>query len=120
MARTTGSTSDGGPVRITSAHTGHSEEIRGRQTRYLISMGVRTACFILAVVTEGPLRWAFVIAAFVLPYIAVVMANAGARLDHGAPEPFVDDTRLMLEPGSAGTSPGEPAEGATGDGNNQS
>ncbi len=45
--------------------------------RYLVSMGVRTACFLLAVVVHGPLRWVFVLAAIVLPYIAVVFANAG-------------------------------------------
>jgi Protein of unknown function (DUF3099) len=89
-------------VRITSAHTSHSERIRGRQTRYLISMGVRTVCFILAVVTDGWLRWGFIIAAVVLPYFAVIAANAAGEVDDGGPEPFVDDSRLMLEPGPGG------------------
>lgn len=44
--------------------------------RYLFSMAVRTACVILAVVVSGPFRWFFVVGAVVLPYIAVVMANA--------------------------------------------
>ena len=86
-------------VRITSAHTSHSERIRGRQRRYLISMGIRTLCFVLAVVTDGWLRWAFIIAAVVLPYFAVIVANAAGEVDDGGPEPFVDDSRLMLEPG---------------------
>ena len=98
-------------VRITSAHTSHSERIRGRQRRYLISMGIRTVCFILAVVADGWLRWAFIIAAVVLPYFAVIAANAAGEVDDGGPEPFVDDGRLMLEPGpgAAGADPSRPA-----------
>ncbi len=86
-------------VRITAARTSHSERIRGRETRYLISMGVRTACFVLAVATDGVLRWVFIVGAVVLPYIAVVMANASGEVDRDAPDPFVDDSRLMLEAG---------------------
>jgi len=49
--------------------------------RYLVSMGIRTVCFVLAVVAIVLLHWtvigwALVVAAVVLPYIAVVMANA--------------------------------------------
>ncbi|GAB3752380.1 MULTISPECIES: DUF3099 domain-containing protein [unclassified Yimella] len=53
-----------------------------RDTRirnYLISMSLRTVCFVLAVVLWGPLRWASVICmvgAVLLPYFAVVLANA--------------------------------------------
>lgn len=93
--------SDGGSVRITAAHTSQSQQVRGRQTRYLISMGIRTLCFILAVVTDGAWRWGFIVAAVVLPYFAVIVANAGGEVDRDAPEPFVDDRRLMLESGPA-------------------
>jgi hypothetical protein len=44
--------------------------------RYLITMGIRTGCFIAAWLVEGPMRWAFFIGAAALPYIAVVLANA--------------------------------------------
>jgi len=46
-------------------------------------MAVRTACFLGAVVVgPGWLRWVLVVGAFILPYIAVVMANsAGPRID---------------------------------------
>lgn len=50
----------------------HSARVRN----YLISMGIRTLCFILAVVFTGPLRWICVALAVVLPYVAVVAANA--------------------------------------------
>ncbi len=47
-------------------------------------MAIRTACFIGAVVTEGWVRWILVIGAFILPYIAVVMANVASPRIEGA------------------------------------
>jgi purine-cytosine permease-like protein len=52
-----------------------------RMRRYLVSMGIRTVCFIGAVVALAVFHWTvvgwtMVIAAMILPYIAVVMANA--------------------------------------------
>ena len=46
---------------------------------YLVTMGVRTACFVLAFVTQGWVRVDVCGASpCVLPYIAVVFANARA------------------------------------------
>lgn len=53
--------------------------------RYLISMSVRTVCFVLAVAVNGPMRWVFALAAVVLPYVAVVAANAGPRRSASQP-----------------------------------
>jgi Flp pilus assembly protein TadB len=89
-------------VRITTARRSRSADIRSREVRYLVSMGVRTVCFILAIVVSGPLRWVFVVAAFVLPYFAVVMANAGSRPDTGAPAPFDPTAKPALNPPPAG------------------
>jgi hypothetical protein len=90
-------------VQITSAARGHSDDIGHRQRRYVISMTVRTVCFVLAVVFRGVpvLMWAFVVASFLLPYVAVVMANAGAPADPGNPE-YVDPdlSRPALGPGT--------------------
>ncbi len=48
-------------------------------------MAVRTLCFIGAVVVgDGWLRWVLVAAAFILPSIAVVMANAASPRIEGA------------------------------------
>lgn len=47
-----------------------------RMRNYTISMSIRTLCFVLAIVTHGWIRWVFAIAAIILPYIAVVLANA--------------------------------------------
>ncbi|HEX6877343.1 MAG TPA: DUF3099 domain-containing protein [Nocardioidaceae bacterium] len=88
------------PVRITSATPGHSRDIAARQRRYIISMAVRTACFLLAVVFAGePLMWVFIAGSFVLPYVAVIMANAQAKTDPG-PDPgtIFDPHRPELGP----------------------
>ncbi|PJJ53558.1 Protein of unknown function (DUF3099) [Mumia flava] len=58
---------------------GRSEELRRRRQRYLVSMLIRTVCFVLAVVTTGPARWLFILGALVLPYVAVVFANTARR-----------------------------------------
>jgi hypothetical protein len=47
-------------------------------------MAVRTVCFVAAIlVGEGWLRWVLVAAALVLPYVAVVMANAASSKSDG-------------------------------------
>jgi hypothetical protein len=62
---------------ITSAQKSLSSDQPGRQRRYFYSMMVRTACFILTVVLPSPFRWFALAGAVFLPYIAVVIANAG-------------------------------------------
>jgi hypothetical protein len=70
--------------RITAVPQAHSDDLRNRMNRYLVSMGIRTVCVILVVIVHGPARWAFAAGALVLPYVAVVMANA-ARHRRGDP-----------------------------------
>ncbi len=62
---------------ISGARRGVREDVNSRTRRYLVSMAIRTVCFVLAVVTNGWLRWVFIGAALVLPYLSVVFANAG-------------------------------------------
>ena len=62
---------------ITSAQLVQSNELPGRQRRYFISMMVRTGCFIAAVILPSPFRWVALLGAVLLPYFAVVIANAG-------------------------------------------
>ena len=67
-------------VRITTAAANRDEEIAARQKRYVLSMGLRSLCFVGAVVAFlVHLAWLWpilIVAALVLPYVAVVMANA--------------------------------------------
>lgn len=65
------------PISISNAQIAHSDEQPGRMKRYLISMSIRTACFIGAVLSPSPYRWFLIVGAVTLPYIAVVVANAG-------------------------------------------
>ena len=62
---------------ITSAQNALTRDQAGRQKRYFISMMIRTACFILTVILPSPYRWFALLGAVTLPYIAVVVANAG-------------------------------------------
>ena len=62
---------------ITSAPKALSQDQAGRQKRYFISMMIRTVCFILTVILPSPYRWIALFGAVVLPYFAVVIANAG-------------------------------------------
>lgn len=62
---------------ISAVETGLTQDQSGRERRYLISMGLRTACFVGGILAEGALRWILIIGAVVLPYFAVVVANAG-------------------------------------------
>jgi Flp pilus assembly protein TadB len=89
------------PVRITSASRPRSEDIRGRERRYLISMAVRTACVLLAVVFMGHwLMWVFLVGAVFLPYVAVVVANT-SNPDPGGPDGYQPEVR-GLGPGPSG------------------
>ena len=87
-------TSAARPVQsVTSAPVSAADDQGHRVRRYLLTMGIRVGCGALALFTEGWVRWTFVALAVVLPYIAVVMANAvGPRsgqavapVDHTAP-----------------------------------
>ncbi|MGO4257108.1 DUF3099 domain-containing protein [Marmoricola sp. RAF53] len=75
-------------VEITSAPTSRFDEIDHRERRYLVSMAVRTACFIGAIVV---FQWSWVasailmLASFLLPLISVVIANSASPRIGGTP-----------------------------------
>ncbi|PZQ45134.1 MAG: hypothetical protein DI570_27870 [Phenylobacterium zucineum] len=64
------------PALITSARLGRTLDNDARRVRYLWTMGVRVACFLAATVTPLPWNLLLLIAAAVLPAIAVMLANA--------------------------------------------
>jgi hypothetical protein len=91
------------PVVVTTAGRSGSEDRRLRQRRYAQTQAVRLVCFLLAVALPVPL-WAklvLITAAFVLPWLGVVAANAGPALDRRErPDALVDrPVRIALEPG---------------------
>jgi hypothetical protein len=87
-------------VRITTAPESHETEMAHRQKRYMISMGIRTLCFVAAVLADGWLRWVLVALAFVLPYVAVVMANSASPRIEGTLPLGPQSTRPELGPGT--------------------
>ena len=89
-------------VRITDAPISTADEIGARQRRYLLSMGLRTLCFVGAIVVgSGWLRWVLVVAALVLPYVAVVMANAASPKVAGTMPEGPDLQHKSLPPGQS-------------------
>ncbi|MFI6564220.1 DUF3099 domain-containing protein [Streptomyces sp. NPDC050534] len=85
--------------RITGARTGLAEDVRARQRRYVIAMSVRTLSVVLAIVlwdVERYIAMAALVLGLLLPYVAVVIANAGRERPPALPTTFVApwDARL--------------------------
>src|SRR5580704_8015030 len=69
---------------VTQARRPMSEDIRYRQHRYLIMMGIRTLCFAIAIVLfVAHMRMLIpAVGAIIIPYIAVIFANGGREPDN--------------------------------------
>lgn len=85
---------------VTSVPASLADEQAARIKRYLVTMGIRTVCFLGAAFagTRGAPWWVWgslAVAAIVLPYIAVVLANAVRPRAPGQSSPVVppDDHR---------------------------
>lgn len=80
---------------ITDAPERLADDQTRRLTRYLVQMGIRVVCILAAVfLAEGWLFWVLVVGAVVLPYSAVIFANAGRdRVSY--------DTSPVTKPGPA-------------------
>jgi hypothetical protein len=68
------------PIRITTAGSNAQADLARRQRRYIISMSIRTVCFIgAAIAGMAGINWLWpilILAALELPYVAVVNSNA--------------------------------------------
>ena len=71
---------------VTQAHRSLSDDIAYRQRRYLLMMGIRAVCFVIAVVLfVNHFGWLVAIpavGAIFIPYFAVVFANGGREPDN--------------------------------------
>ncbi|MGW5768914.1 DUF3099 domain-containing protein [Streptomyces longwoodensis] len=91
---------------ITGARTGLTQDLRGRQRRYITAMLIRTACVVVMALTWS--RWPVVAVlalagGVLIPYVAVVATQAGWRQQRGTRAPLVTPTpvpapRVVLEP----------------------
>jgi hypothetical protein len=103
--------------RITGARQGLTDDVRGRQRRYVISMLVRTLAVVLAAVLWNVERHVAIVALVIgvlLPYIAVVIANGGRENASSLPSVFVPSpSRPMISPMSTGGSASASAPDST-------
>lgn len=103
--------------RITSAPEPLAVDQARRERRYLVQMGIRVVCFLLAVLLwrHVPL-WlslVFIVGAVVLPYVAVLFANAGRERRDEAPPGMVPrmlDAAPPVRPVAPPAGPRDPHE----------
>ncbi|MGW6005443.1 DUF3099 domain-containing protein [Oerskovia enterophila] len=62
---------------ISDAPESLAQDQARRTKRYLIQMGIRLVCFLAAVIVHGWFSFVLIGAAIVLPYVAVLLVNAG-------------------------------------------
>jgi hypothetical protein len=86
------------PVLITSARFGKTLDNAARRRRYLWTMAVRVVCFLSATVTPLPWNLLLLLAAAVLPTVAVMLANAVDQ--RTVPEP---ETEVVARPELSGS-----------------
>lgn len=113
MTRKRGSTE---VFRITGARQGLADDVRGRQRRYVISMLVRTLAVILSVAlwnVERPVAIVTLALGVLLPYVAVVIANAGRENAPSMPSAYVSAPVLPMIAPAPGPGAAEAGAGAT-------
>ena len=95
---------------VTSAHLSHSDDIKLRERRYILTQSMRMVCVVLAALAPVPLVWngVFLVGAIALPWFGVVMANAGpsrhtqrntAVVGRPVEAPVAQPVRIAIEPG---------------------
>ncbi|GAA3657763.1 hypothetical protein GCM10022237_17270 [Nocardioides ginsengisoli] len=90
-------------IRITTAGSSPQADLARRQKRYVIAMSIRTLCFIGAAISGAAgihWLWPLLIAgAIILPYVAVVAANAEDSRSSGMPLTGGGDPQRQLGDG---------------------
>jgi hypothetical protein len=93
-------------VVVTTAGLSHTDDMKLRQRRYLLTQAVRVACVLLAVLLPVAPVWkiGFIAASVVLPWVGVVAANAGPTVARRRPTavvstPVQEPARVAIEPG---------------------
>jgi hypothetical protein len=108
--------SDKDVFHISDAPKPLSQDIRSRESKYLMAMGIRIVAFLLIVILPIAWPWKLGLAAMalVLPYVAVVYANGGREPTRGADMPYqaADQRELTRgEPEADESGPREPLLG---------
>ena len=91
---------------ITTADTALDDDMRWRIIKYSITMGIRTVCFVAAYFAFAAdlhiLMWIFVAGAVILPYPAVIFANAGRERTNDDASALLDHAPLTELPPARG------------------
>ncbi len=100
------------PKQITTAETALDDDMKSRIIKYSITMAIRTICFVAAYfafdASATVLMWIFVAGAVLLPYPAVIFANAGRERSRDDRSALIDEApRLELPPARGDTISGD-------------
>lgn len=94
------------PQQITTADTALDDDMKSRIIKYSITMGIRTFCFVAAYFMFRAdltvLMWICVAGAVLLPYPAVIVANAGRERTRNDDSALLDDAPMPELPPAAG------------------
>ena len=84
---------------VTTAGQSRREELRRRELKYVLTMAVRVVLFVLAATLfHGVLRWIAMLLSLVLPWLAVVVANAPMPATGSRPNPVTPRGPASLPP----------------------
>lgn len=99
------------PTVVTDASEAASKDAAGRTRQYLILMGIRVACILIAFFIPGWPKWLVIAGAVVLPGIAVLLANQPNQKKLIAAEHHDEVVGPAITDGSYQVIPGELDEG---------
>ena len=98
---------------ISGARPSLSEDVRGRERRYVISMLIRTVSVLLTVAlwnVSRPLAIGLLVLGVAVPYVAVVIANAGRENSPAIPSSLLAaPSRPRIGPGTDADPGAEPS-----------
>lgn len=105
---------------VTEAKRPMSEDIAYRERRYLVMMGIRVLCFVIAIVLfvshAGWLAAIPAVGAIIIPYFAVVFANGGREpsstrgfrpYEPDLPEPYSGSSQSASSPTGKSSPPAD-------------
>ncbi len=79
---------------ITNAAVPHSDDMRQRMIKYSVTMGIRMVCLALIFVFDGWFKIIPVAGAVILPWVAVMIANGGADINHQETVELLDEAPM--------------------------
>lgn len=106
------------PQQITTADTALDDDMKSRIIKYSITMAIRTFCFVAAYFMFRAdlhvLMWVCVGGAVLLPYPAVIFANAGRERSSNSDNALIDNAPMPeLPPATGDTISGDTISGDT-------